>query len=405
MTFSLLENDRRKFLKQIGAAAALAATSRSAFAQQPTIRLGGLAPLTGSNGLDGPPTVKVMNALVAEINAAGGVNGRKLEIFIEDDQSNPEASVRAVRKLIDVQKVIAICATGASSVAMAVAPFCWDNKVILTTVAGADAVTALPHQGYIFRTQANVTFQAQKVGDFIAEERGAKRVAFMSAPTPFADTITKVLTNRFKPNGIELMTLVYDDKKPSFRSEIDEVLRFKPDTITFAGYVTDTQVLLKDLYRAGFTGTRTAFGFAFNQQLVNGAPKEAVEGVFSIAPSASVDTVAYKRVLQFTDMQTPPPYAAQVYDHINLIALALASTKDEPSGTVIRDNMRKVSQAPQGVKVDNFADGLKLLNEGKALDYDGAGGPCDFDEFGNISKARFRYEQVRDGKMTLIKFA
>ena len=64
--------------------------------------------------------------------------GRQVELVVEDDQTNPEAAVRAARKLIDVDKVPVIMGTWASAVTSAVAPVCWESKTFLTTVSGAD---------------------------------------------------------------------------------------------------------------------------------------------------------------------------------------------------------------------------------------------------------------------------
>ena len=93
----------------------------------------------------------------------------------EDDETNPDAGVRAARKLIDVDKVIAICGTWASAVTTAVAPLCWENKVLLFTTSGADSITMLPHQGYIIRTQPNTVLQSLAPAQFLLQQ-GAKRI-------------------------------------------------------------------------------------------------------------------------------------------------------------------------------------------------------------------------------------
>jgi branched-chain amino acid transport system substrate-binding protein len=122
--------------------------------------------------------------VVDEVNAAGGVLGRPVQLISEDDQTNPEAGVRAARKLIDVDKVSAIVGTWSSAVTTAVAPLCWESKTFLATVSGADSITQLPHGGFLIRTQPNTTLQGRKFGEF-AVELGAKRVFFMTSQTPF----------------------------------------------------------------------------------------------------------------------------------------------------------------------------------------------------------------------------
>lgn len=395
--------DRRTLLAGAAALAGLSALPGRALAQGAPIRIGTLTPLTGAGGPYGPVMVKAVKAVVDEVNAAGGVLGRKVELISEDDQTSPEAGVRAARKLIDVDKVSAILGTWASSVTTAVAPLCWESKTFLATVSGADSITQLPHQGYLIRTQPNTTLQGRKFGEFCIAEK-AKRVFFLSPQTPFAKSQFDNITEAVKKAGGETGSLIYDDKKPAYRSEIDEVLRFKPDAIIFGGYTPDTAVMLKDAYRAGYTGLKVAFGYAVNQKLVESVPAEVVDKTFTIAPSPAEGSKAYARLVKMIGVASPDPYTTQVYDQINLILMAIAIAGDS-SGTAIKDAVRKISQAPGGTKVDNAIDGLKAIAAKQPVDYDGASGPCDFTETGDIADCQFRYEQVQGGKLALVKIA
>ncbi len=395
--------DRRTLLAGAAALAGLSALPGRALAQGAPIRIGTLTPLTGAGGPYGPVMVKAVKAVIDEVNAAGGVLGRKVELISEDDQTNPEAGVRAARKLIDVDKVSAIVGTWASSVTTAVAPLCWESKTFLATVSGADSITQLPHQGYLIRTQPNTTLQGRKFGEFCVAEK-AKRVFFLSPQTPFAKSQFDNITEAVKKAGGETGTLIYDDKKPAYRSEIDEVLRFKPDAIVFGGYTPDTAVMLKDAYRAGYSGLKVAFGYAVNQKLVESVPAEVVDKTFTIAPSPAEGSKAYARLVKMIGVASPDPYTTQVYDQINLILMAIALAGDS-SGTAIKDAVRKVSQAPGGAKIDNAIDGLKAIAAKQPVDYDGASGPCDFTETGDIADCQFRYEQVQGGKLTLVQIA
>src|SRR5262247_790742 len=174
---------RRAVLK--GAAAAMAAAPIGAFAQGEPLRFGVLTPLTGAGGADGPRMLKAIEAVINEVNKSGGVLGRKIETIVEDDQTNPEAAVRAARKLVEVNKVPVIMGTWASAVTSAVAPVCWESKTFLCTVSGADSITQLPHQGYIIRTQPTSKLQATSHAEFIAG-LGKKRIAVIGIQAPFA---------------------------------------------------------------------------------------------------------------------------------------------------------------------------------------------------------------------------
>ena len=189
------------------------AVLRRGLAQSAPIRFGALTPQTGAGGPYGPGMVKVIRAVAEDINAAGGVLGRKIEIVSEDDQTSPDAGVRAARKLIDVDKVCAIIGTWASGVTTAVAPLCWESKVMLFTVSGADSITKLPHQGYIIRTQPNSFLQTTRFGQHIADS-GAKKVFSLAAQTPFAVDVYARLGEVMKSRGGDTLgQVVYDASK------------------------------------------------------------------------------------------------------------------------------------------------------------------------------------------------
>ncbi|MFO1157805.1 MAG: ABC transporter substrate-binding protein [Reyranellaceae bacterium] len=372
-------------------------------AQTDPIKLATLTPLTGAGGSYGPSMAKVAAAVVEDVNKAGGVNGRRVVLVSEDDQTSPEAGVRAARKLIDVDKVAAIMGTWASSVTTAVAPLCWESKTFLCTVSGADSITLLPHQGYLVRTQPNSQLQVTRVGEFILS-LGAKKVFTMIPQTPFTQSTFDILNRVLPKGGATHQSLIYDDKKTTYRTEVDQALRTSPDVILANGYTPDTVVLLKDLYRAGFKGKILGFAYSINQKLVDQVGQnEVVEGVYNFAPASAEGSGAYDKVKAAVGSANPDPYTCQVYDHANMVLMTMAIAKDT-TGTAIKDNIRKVTQGG-GKSVDNAVDGIKAIAAGEKVDYTGASGPCDFDEKGDILDCKFRYEQIKAGKFTVVKIA
>jgi branched-chain amino acid transport system substrate-binding protein len=362
-----------------------------------------LTPLTGAGGFDGPRMLKAMQAVATEINGAGGLLGKQIELVVEDDQTNPEAAVRAARKLVDVSKVPVIMGTWASAVTTAVAPVCWESKTFLTTVSGADSITLLPHQGYLIRTQPNNKLQATKHGEFIAAT-GAKRVYILAIQAPFAVPTEQYLKETLAAKGSELVgSLIYDKDKTSYRSEIDQALKAKPDFIYLNGYAPDETIVLRELYRAGFTGPRFAQSYAITPKTLEALPPEVLEGTYVVQPSADIDSPAYALAAKRLGIEHPDSYEAQATDWISLVALAIAKAK-EATGTAIKDTVRKISQGA-GTKVYTASEGLKLLADGKEINYEGASGPCDFNEVGDILDCRFRFDIVEKGKYKFLKVA
>ena len=386
----------------LGGVAAVAAPAVLRAETDP-IRIATLTPLTGAGGAYGPAMAKVAAAVVEEVNKSGGVLGRKVVLVSEDDQTNPDAGVRAARKLIDVDKVAAILGTWASSVTTAVAPLCWENKTFLCTVSGADTITQLPHQGYLVRTQPNTVLQITRTGGFLVG-LGARKIFTLVPQTPFAKSSIEIMEGVARKAGGSHAGLIYDDKKTTYRTEVDQALRFAPDAILCAGYTPDTIVLLKDLYRAGYKGKIIGQAYAINRKLIEQVGQnEVVEGVYTYAPSVAEGSNALERVKKMSGLASPDPYTSQVYDHVNMVLMAMAAAKAF-NGTAIRDNIRKVTQGG-GKPVDNAIDGLKAIAAAEKVDYTGASGPCDFDDKGDILDCKFRYEQIKAGKFTLVKIA
>ena len=371
-------------------------------AQGAPLLLGILTPLTGAGSTDGPRIVKAIQAVGEQVNGAGGLLGRPIRFVVEDDQTNPEGAVRAARKLVDVDKVPAIMGTWASAVTSAVAPVCWESRTLLTTTSGADSITLLPHQGYLIRTQPNSQLQGAKHAEVIAGA-GAKRVHIMSLQSPFALATQNRLKEVLPQHGSELVGgLIYEKDKSSYRSEVDQALKTRPDMIYLNGYTPDVTVLLRELYRAGYDGGRFAQSYALTDKLVESLPAEMVNGSYSVQPSADVGSPSFGLATKLLG-HAPDSYEAQAVDWMSLVALTIAKAQGA-TGTLLRDNVRKVSQG-NGQKAYSVLDGLKLLGEGREINYEGVSGDCDFTEIGDIKDCKFRLQVVRNGKFELVKVA
>jgi ABC-type branched-subunit amino acid transport system substrate-binding protein len=379
------------------AASALLAIPASA---QPTpLRLGVLTPLTGAGGFDGPRMLKAMQAVQAEVNAAGGVLGRQIELVVEDDQTNPEGAVRAAHKLIEVDRVPVIMGTWASAVTSAVAPVCWESKTFLTTVSGADSITQLPHQGYLIRTQPNNYLQAAKHAEFIVS-LGAKKVYILSIQSPFAAPTQNRLKEVLEQRGSQLAgSLIYEKDKTTYRSEIDQALRTKPDLIYLNGYTPDVTVMLRDLYRAGYDGPKLTQSYALPPKALESLPPDVTNRTYTAQPSSDVDSPAYDLAKKRLGGE-PDSYETQATDWISLVLLTIAKAK-EATGTALRDNVRKISQG-DGQKVYSAVEGLKALAAGRDINYEGASGPCDFTDIGDIKDCKFRYMLAENGKFKFL---
>src|SRR5437016_2330271 len=232
---------RRELLKASATAGLVLSSPAllSAQSKEP-IPIGTLCPLTGAGGSYGPDMQRSVVAVVERINKAGGINGRPLQLFHEDDQTNAEAGVRAARELIDINCVVAIVSTWASVVTLAVKPLGVEARVFVIGVSGADSVTQGDHKGYIARTQPNTQLQGRMYAKFAVSKKEWKRVAYMALQTPYAQSFGDAFTGVLKAAGVTITdSLIYEDKKPSYRSEVTRVRATNPDLIMLEGYTPD----------------------------------------------------------------------------------------------------------------------------------------------------------------------
>lgn len=392
---------RRALIKGAAATTAIAAMPIRASAQGEPLKFGVLTPLTGAGGQDGPRMLKAMQAVIDEVNKAGGVLQRKIETIIEDDQTNPEAAVRAARKLIEVNKVPVIMGTWASAVTSAVAPVCWESKTFLCTVSGADSITQLPHQGYIIRTQPTSKLQATAHAEFIAA-MGKKKVAVIGIQAPFALSTKEHLDSVLKSKGASVVAhIIYEKDKATYRSEIDQALRADPDFLYLNGYAPDTVVVLRDLYKANINLPKFCQSYAVPQKTLDTLPAEVSAGTYTGQPSADIEGKAFRLSAARLGVAEPDSYEAQATDWASLVILTVAKAQ-VATGVALKENVRKISQG-SGEKVYSAVEGLKLLAEGKDINYEGASGPCDFTDIGDIQGCRFRYMEVVDGKLKFLK--
>src|SRR5258708_1526532 len=187
----------------------------------------------------------------------------------------------------------------------------------------------------------------------------------------------------------------YVANKTSFRSEHDEVARAAPDMLMLGGYLPDSVILAQEAYRAEYKGKIAGFAYAIGPRFVELAGPVIADGAYAIEPVAATRSSAYARLQLVMGKADIDTYTCQGYDQINLAILAMACGKN-PTGTGIRDNLRKIGDAA-GVTVDNALDGLSALAEGRAINYDGASGPCKFAPNGDLAAANFRVSVVRGG--------
>ena len=165
------------------------------------------------------------------------------------------------------------------------------------------------------------------------------------------------------------------------------------------GYPQDSASIMKDLYRNSYSGTICGFGTAITSEFIAASGKDVANGVYTVFPSVAENSPAYKNLQNLTGLTTAlDTNRCQSYDQINLAILAVAAGKNA-SGESIQKTIRSTIGGPEGEPVGDVLTGLKLLSEGKRINYEGASSNCEFLPNGNLPNAIFKTMQVKDGAL------
>ena len=376
----------------LAGASLLAATALPGSASAQTagsFRIGSICPVTGAGSPYGSGMQKGIEIAVAEVNAAGGAGGTKIELFSEDGQTKPDAAVLAAKKLIEVNKVQAILGTWSSGVTLAVMPLTDAANIIQMNTSGAPAISQLDKKDLVWRFQATNDRFGQAFAA-IAEKRGFKRPATMAFNNASGIGNAEGFKKAWEKKGGKLVaSVVYEPNRPSYRTELQQVLAAKPDVIVTGSYLPDSTIILREWYQSGQDLKWIMPGWAANPDLVKALGNEVVEGLISVDSVSNENAASFKRFDAALNAATGKGaatnvYASMCYDMVVCIALAMEAAGPNATVTQINAKLREVAN-PEGTKVFSFAEGKKLLAEKKKVNYEGASGRLDFDSFGDVT--------------------
>lgn len=398
-----MNNQRRNLLKFGAASAATLAFPINVLAETDgELLIGALTPITGAGSPYGPNMLKAMEIAVKEVNDAGGVAGRKLKLIAEDAETQPQAAVLAAKKLIEINKVQAILGTWASGVSLAVLPLTEDANIIEMNVSGAPAISLLDKKDLVWRYQGTNDRFGRAFAK-IAEKQGFKRPATMAFNNASGKGNTEGFIKAWEEagHGKVVANIVYEPNRPSYRSELQQVLAADPDVIVMGSYLPDTTIILREWYQSGHKNSWIIPAWAANPDLVKALGDDATNGILAVDTVSNVNADSYKdlsvRYKKVTGSDlSDNVYAAMTYDMVISLALAAQKAGKGASSQKISDNIRAVSNPP-GQKVYSFAQGKKLLEAGKPIDYEGASSRLNFDKYGD-SNPDFGVYQIENGK-------
>ena len=241
---------RLRHLAAIAAASLLFLTAHAA----DTIKVGEFACLTGKDATFGQSQHKGILLALEELNAAGGVLGRKIEVISEDNQSKSGESATVAKKLLSRDKVIAILGEVTSGRTLEVAPLAQSAKIPL--IASGATNPAVTQKGdYVFRVCFIDDFQGTVMAKFARDTLKLKRVAILSSVSSAQSVgLAKYFRERFtSASTVIAAEQKYSEGDKDFRAQLTAIKAAGADGIFVPGYYAEAALICKQARDLGLT--------------------------------------------------------------------------------------------------------------------------------------------------------
>ncbi|NMP24120.1 ABC transporter substrate-binding protein [Sulfobacillus harzensis] len=379
-------------LVSLVAIAASACGSGSAAASGSPVVIDVFSPFSGPNAFIGNQYNLPPVSLAAKlINQDGGVLGHKVQVITTDSGQDVGDAVSAANKLFAQYPNLNGEVGITSDVASAVVPLFNTHKIPMMSLAGNEALDK-SHYTYFYRVASPDSLQGAAMAQ-AALKLGYKTAAILMDNSGSTQSNVPALVKAYERHGGKVVVnLALASDQSSYRTEVEKVAAAHPQVIFTETDPQTAATLFANMKQLGILGIPTIGGQevdvpAYFQAVANAVGGYSVEDKFlRVSVFTASKTPGFPYFQQEWNKIEPKkdgpagPIQGATYDAANILALAMdAAHSTNP--TVYVKYIRKVTDNPSGQVVTNYAQGAKLLKEGKQISYQGAVGPLKFNQY------------------------
>jgi ABC-type branched-subunit amino acid transport system substrate-binding protein len=378
------------------------------------LTIGDIVPLTGALSDFGPPGRKAADLAIAQIRKAIKADNldQTVKIQHEDEQTDPQASVSAARKLVDAGAgCIAGAWASADTIPTAKSVTIKEKVMQISPASTAASIANVDDDGYLGRTAPPDTLQAKALADHMDKELGGaqgKTVNVGARNDFYGSGLADAFPKEWQARGGKIgQKVLYDPEQPSYNSEAEKIASGNPDAYVIIDFPETYAKVGPALVRTGNWNAKITFvtdGLA-STELPKDVGSEATEGM----RGTSVGTFSGAAPDAFGKLYTSAPgpkrqtFDAQNFDAVILCYLA-AVAAGSADGDKIKDEIIDVS-GPPGTKYtwQQLPEAVKALDNGDDIDYEGAVGPIDLDKNGDPSRWIYNIIRFKNGKLETVR--
>ena len=345
------------------------------------IKIGVAGAHSGDLASYGLPTVKAAELVASDINSSGGINGRKIELLVEDDVCKPEVATNTATKLVSqgVDVVIGHICSGATKAALPI--YRESGVIVISPSATNPELTQSGDYPNFYRTIASDDAQARAEVDFAIQELGAKKIAVIHDKGDYGKGLAEYARKFIERSDLAEVAL-YEGVTPGaldYSAVVQKIKRSDADAVIFGGYHPEASKIVSQMRKRRMDIPFISDDGVKDDTFIKVAGEYA-EGVYATGP-ADVTANPITRAARSAHVEIYDSEPGAFFDNAYAAALAITNAIAKAGST------------------DPAAIAAALKNEVVETPF----GAIHFDERGDATGVGFSMYQVRDGKYVQIK--
>jgi len=348
------------------------------------IKIGAILRLS-QGASDGLPARRGVELAVKEINAQGGIGGKKVQVIFEDSKDTDQAAVAAFQKLVSMDGVKVVIGPMKSSEVLAVAPIAMREKIVVITPNGTSPKISDAGE-YVYRGCSRIDKQAEALTQFAKDTMKTTKVAILYSNEPYGKGCNDLFTKQFTALGMPVVAVesfMVGDR--DFSAQITKLKQSEFDLLFIPGYLQETAPAIAQARKMGITAESMGVYGDMAPKYIELAGKAAEGHVnaseydedYATEKNKTFKDAYYSIVKADANEPNNIMFAALTYDAMYLVAEAIATKGNSPDG------------------IRGYLDSVK--------DFDGVTGKLSFDQNGDVVKPGVYIFKVKDGKYVKVK--
>lgn len=338
--------------------------------------------LTGSLSAFGERNQRGKDLALKRVNDVG-IDGRNLDVIVEDSESESQGGVSAAQKLVNQDGVPFLIGSVGSGVSLAIYESVVQGTDVVQLSQNSTGLSLTDFPGLLRMSPTGRT-QSTALANIIADD-DYDEVAITYVNNDYGQSLADAFVESW--DGNVAYNNPHDQEQQSYSGIVSEMNSSGADAWLFITYQAEFATMVNEAYSNGYEAQFYGADSVSGDNVLKNTPEGSMDGMKIVVPSAPVEQDNYKQFASaFKDEygDDPTAWSAYAYDCVVTAALSIQAA-DEFTGKALQKTVREVTR-PEGEKVTSFEAASKILADGGTpadVDYQGVSGPIDFDENGD----------------------